>query len=212
MERFWFKERLTVIWFPSSRLLDSNIPSPALLAIGEMSFCAYCTSKMGAFPVFRFDGFNRFSCLDALFAILVVLVFPVGFASTQSAYRDTRFFARQTSLDFAILVLHAHFVGASELPTDVALNEIDSLFPVICYDHSGKHDEVGFHDLVCDGIVWVNNGEANVPMVSFVWDFRSRPVWFVCENYVFEEGVRVFDFFQELFLGPELAHVHSITI
>ena len=109
-------------------------------------------------------------------------------------------------------MLHARFMGARELPTDVALYEINSLLPVICLDHSGKHDEGGFNDLVCDGIVWVNNGEADVPMVSFVWDFRRRPIWFVSENYVFEEWVGVFDFLQELFFGPELAHIHSVAI
>ena len=109
-------------------------------------------------------------------------------------------------------MLHACFVGARELPTDVALYEVDSLFPVIRLDHGGKHNEVGFNDLVCDRIIWIDDGEANVPMIGFIWNFRSRPIWFICENHVFEEGVRVFDFFQELFLGPELAHVHGITV
>ena len=212
LEGFRFKERLTVIWFSSSRLLDSNIPPSAFLAVREMSFCAHCASKVSTFPIFRFDGFNRLSGLDALFAVFVVLVFSVGFATTQSAHRDTGLFARQTSLDFAILVLHACFVRASELPADVALNEIDSLFPVICLDYGCKHNEGGFHDLICDGIVWVDNGEADVPVVCFVWDFRSCPIRFVCEGYVLEERVGVLDFFQELFFGPELAHVHGIAV
>ena len=109
-------------------------------------------------------------------------------------------------------MLHARFVRASELPADVALNEIDSLFPVICLDYGGKHDEGGFHDLVCNGIVWVDNGEAYVPVVCFIWDFRGCPIWFVCESHVLEERVRVFDFLQKLFFGPELAHVHCITV
>ena len=195
LEGFWLKERLTVIWFSSSRLLDGDIPSSTFLAVREMSFRTHCASKVGTFPVFGFDGFNCLSGLDALFAILVVLVFPVGFASAQSAYRDTRFFARQTSLDFAILVLHARFVRTSELPANVALNEIDSLFPVVCLDYGGKHDEGGFNDLVCDGVIWVNDGEADVPMVSFIWNFRGRPIWFVCENYIFEEGCHELAFF-----------------
>ena len=29
LEGFWFKERLTVIWFSSSRLLNGNVPSSA---------------------------------------------------------------------------------------------------------------------------------------------------------------------------------------
>ena len=177
-----------------------------------MSFCTYCTSEVSAFPVFGFDSFYRFSCLDAFFTVFIVLIFSVGFASTQSAYRDTGFLARQASLDFAILMLHACLVGAGKLPTDIALYEVDSLLPVVRLDYGGEHDEGRFNDLVCDGIVWVNNGEADVPMVGFVWNFRCRPIWFVSENYVFEEWVGVFDFLQELFLGPELAHVHSVTI
>ena len=212
LERLRFEERLAVIWFPSSCLLNGNIPSSAFLTVREVSFRAYCASEMGAFPVSGFDGFNSFTCLDALFAVLVVLIFSVGFASTQSAHRDARFFARQTSLNFAILVLHARFVRASELPANVALNEVDSLFPVICFDYGGKHDEGRFNDLICDGIVWVNDGEADVPVVRFIWNFRGRPIWFVCENYIFEEWVGVFDLFQELFFGPELAHVHSVTV
>ena len=82
-----------LIWFPPSSLLDGDIPSSAFLAVREMSFCAYRTTKMSTFPVFGFNGFNSFSGLDALFAVLIVLVFSVGFASTQSAHRDTRFFA-----------------------------------------------------------------------------------------------------------------------
>ena len=88
----------------------------------------------------------------------------------------------------------------------------DTFLPVVCLDYGGKHDEVRFNNLVCDGVVWVNNGEADVPMVGFVWNFRSRPIWFVCENYVSEEGVRVLDFLQKLFLGPKLAHVHSVAV
>ena len=212
LEGFGFKERLTVVWLSSSCLLDSDIPSSTFLTVREMSFCTYRASEMGAFPVLGFDGFNSFSCLNALFAVLVVLVFPMGFASAKSAYRDTRLFARQASLDFAILMLHARFVGASKLPTDVALYEVDSLLPVVRLDYSGKHDEGGFNDLVCDGIIWVNDGEADVPMIGFVWDFRGRPIWFVCKDYVFEKWVGVLDFFQELFFGPELAHVHSVTV
>ena len=212
LEGFGLEERLTVVWFSSSRLLDGDIPSSTFLAVGEMSFRTHCASEVGTFPIFGFDGFNRFSSLDAMFAILVVLVFSVGFASTESANRDTRFLARQTSLDFAILVLHACFMGASELPADVALNEVDSLLPVVRLDYGGKHDERRFDDLVCDGIVWVNDGEADVPMVSFVWNFHGRPIWFISENHVFEEWVGVFDFFQELFFGPELAHVHSVAV
>ena len=86
LERFWFKERLAVVRLPSSCLLDGDIPSSAFLAVREVSLSAYRASKMGAFPVFGFDGFNGFSCLDALFAVLVVLVFPMGLASTESAY------------------------------------------------------------------------------------------------------------------------------
>ena len=86
LEGFRFEERLTVVWFPSSRLLNGNIPSSTFLAVGEMSFRTHCASEVGTFPIFGFDGFNRFSSLDALFAILVVLVFSVGFASTQSAH------------------------------------------------------------------------------------------------------------------------------
>ena len=109
-------------------------------------------------------------------------------------------------------MLHASLVGACELPANIALYEVDSLLPVICFNHSGKHDKGRFDDQVCDGIVWVDDGEADVPVVSFIWDFRSCPVWFVCEGYIFEEGVRIFDLFQELVLGPQLAHVHGITI
>ena len=82
LEGFWFKERLTVVWFSSFRLLDGNIPSSAIQTVGEMAFCAHCAPKVGTFPIFGFDGLNRLSSLDALFAILIVLVFSVGFAST----------------------------------------------------------------------------------------------------------------------------------
>ena len=109
-------------------------------------------------------------------------------------------------------MLHTSFVRARELPADVALNEVDSLFPVICFDYGGKHDEGGFNDLVCNGVVGVNDSETNVPVVSFVRNFRSCPIWFVCESYISEEGVGVFDFFQKLFFGPELAHVHGIAV
>ena len=83
---------------------------------------------------------------------------------------------------------------------------------MIRFNHGGKHDEVRFDDLVCDRVVWVDDGETDVPMISFVWNFRSCPVWFVCKSYAFEEGVGVLDFFQKLFLGPKLAHVHGITV
>ena len=63
-------------------------------------------------------------------------------------------------------MLHARLVGARELPADVALYKIDSFFPVICLDHSGEHYEVGFNDLVCNGVIWINNSEADIPMVS----------------------------------------------
>ena len=103
-------------------------------------------------------------------------------------------------------------MGACELPANVALNEVDSLFPVVCFDYGGKHDEVGFNDLVCDRVVWVDNGETDVPVVSFIWNFCSCPIWFVCKCDILEEGVGILDFFQELFLGPELAHVHGVTV
>ena len=109
-------------------------------------------------------------------------------------------------------MLHARFVRTGELPADVALDKVDSFFPVICFDNGGKHDEGGFDDLISDRVVWVDNGEANVPMVRFVWNFRSRPIWFICKGHVFEEGVGVLDFFQELFFGPELTHVHGIAV
>ena len=103
-------------------------------------------------------------------------------------------------------------MGACELPADITLNEVDSLFPVVCFDYGGKHDEGGFNDLIRDGVIWVDNGETDVPVISFVWDFRSCPIWLVCKGNIFEEGMRVLDFFQELFFGPELAHVHGVTV
>ena len=133
---------MSVVQFPSSCLLYGDIPSTAFLAVGEMSFCTYCTTKVGTFPVFGFDGFNCFSRLDALFTVFIVLVFLVRFAPTQSADRDTGFPAGFTSFGFSILMLHACFVRSRELPADVALNKIDSLFPVVCSNYSGEHDEV----------------------------------------------------------------------
>ena len=109
-------------------------------------------------------------------------------------------------------MLHASFVRAHELPADVTLYEVDSLFPVICDYYGGKHDEVGFDNLVCNGIIGVNNGETDVPVICVVWYFCGCPVWFVGKGYIFEEGVGFPDFLQECFLGPKLTQVHSIAV
>ena len=180
---------MSIVQFSSSCLLYGTIPSTAFLAVREMSFCAYCASKIGAFPILRFDSLYRFSCLDALFAIFVVLVFSVGFASTHSADQDTQFFTCYTSFGFFVLMLHACLVGTSELPTDVALYKVNPLFPVVRRDYGGKHDEAGCDDLVCNRVVWVDNGEADVPVICVVWYFCSCPVWLVCESDIIEEGV-----------------------
>ena len=81
------KERLVGERFATSGLLDGIVASSAILAVGEMWFCANCTFEMGADPVFRFDLLHGFSGLNAIIARLIVFSFEVFPASAESANR-----------------------------------------------------------------------------------------------------------------------------
>ena len=136
------EERLVCEGFASSCLLDGVVATSAILAVGEMGFSAYSTFEMCANPVFGFDFLHGFTGLNAVVAALVVFGFEMFPASTQSAYWRTGFSASDTSFGFSVFVLHARFVLAGELPTEVALLEVDSFFPVIWSDKCGEHDDL----------------------------------------------------------------------
>ena len=142
LERVLGKEWLVGKRFASSGLLYGIVASSAVLAVGEMWFCANCAFEMGADPVFRFDLLHGFSGLNAIVAGLVVFSFEMFPASAESAYRQARFLARETSFHSTIFVLHARFVLAGKLPAEVALLEIDSLFPMVWGDEGSEHDDL----------------------------------------------------------------------
>ena len=142
LEGILSKERLVGKRFASSGLLDSIIASSAILTIREMWFRANCAFEVGTDPVFRLDLFHRFSSLNAVIARLVVFGFEVFPTSAKSAYRRTGFLACKTSFCSSVLMLHTRFVLAGELPTEVALLEVDSFLPMVWGDEGREHDDL----------------------------------------------------------------------
>ena len=116
LEGILCEERLVCERFSSSSLLNGIITPSAILTVGEVWFSANRALEMGANPVFRLDFLHGFSGLNAIIARLVVFRFEMFPTSAKSAYRRARLLTRKTSFCSSILVLHARFVLAGELP------------------------------------------------------------------------------------------------
>ena len=100
-------------------------------------------------------------------------------------------------------VLLAFNVCGSEVPTSVALGEVDSFFPKFGYDGFGEEPRAGGGDVSGDRPVGVNDGEKDVrvrsalPCVGWV----ESPVRCLGEFYTCE-GWLVRNFVHELLFGP----------
>lgn len=103
-------------------------------------------------------------------------------------------------------------VSRTKLKATRALSEVDFLLPTLGADPGGKHDDFRLSKGVCDGTVWVFNGEDKVGCVRVERYVFHCPVRELSKVGRVEKGVRGLYFIKENILGPGLVGGHLVAI